>query len=105
MVHDHAVLLVVDTNLDLLQFIQNINLGERHRGVAVDLAGEPEQRNVQPTATSRTACRHPELSALGLEELAGVVTENVRPVRMDKMLTTEYYHNSVGNGPSPTLVV
>ena len=74
-VHHHPILLVVDTDLDLLQLIQDVDLGERHRGVAVDLTGEPQQRDVQPTTPPGPACRHSELSALGLEEGPGGVTE------------------------------
>ena len=63
-VHHLPVLDIVDPDLDLVKLVQDVRLGERERGVPVDLTGEPQQRDVEPAASPGPARGYPELSPL-----------------------------------------
>ena len=73
-VHHDSILDVVDTNLDLVKVIKNINLGQSQGGVSIDLTGEPQQGYVQPSTSSWSSCRHSELSSNSLQCCSNIIT-------------------------------
>ena len=72
-VHLLAVLDVLDPDLDLLEGVEDVSLGEGDGRVAVDERREAEQRDVQPAATPLPSRRDPDLVAHALQELANIL--------------------------------
>ena len=75
MVHHLSVLDVVDADLDLVQLVEDVNLGEGERRVSVDLTGEPQQGDVQPTTSPWSASRHSELSSFLLKKSSRLISK------------------------------
>ena len=83
-----AVQLIADADLDLVEAVENVELGERDAVDAAGAHGLAHQHGVEPAAAARAAGDGAEFVAALAERLADLVAIC-----------------SVGNGPSPTRVV
>ena len=91
MIHLLPILQIFDSNLDILQGVKDIHLGESNGSVAIDSGRVSEQRDVKPTtATGATSC-HSEFVTSFLQKFTNFLRLKIHDYRLGKTVGVQKY--------------
>jgi hypothetical protein len=97
---------ILGGDLNLLQLIQNVELGQVERSVSVDHVGILHDDQIEPTASSSSTSRGAVFSSDFLEVNSDVLSQRAfQYSNLPAASVSLTFNCSVGKGPPPTRVV